>query len=83
VTVIEASGELDGGDDWASVEFAMREATKSSLYRHEVTERRSRSTRLALRGIAEGEQPVAAAQWLPAPRGRARRRCGRPIARFD
>jgi len=72
VTVIEASGELDGGDVWASVEFAMREATKSSLYRHEVTEAAVEATRLALRRIAEGEQPVPAAQWLPAPRGRAR-----------
>ena len=37
VTVIEATGELDGGPVWAWRPFAMRAATKSSLYRHEVT----------------------------------------------
>ena len=29
---------MDAGDIWASVEFPMREATKASLYRNEVTE---------------------------------------------
>lgn len=38
VTVIQANGEMDAGDVWASVEFPMREGRKSSLYRHEVTE---------------------------------------------
>lgn len=38
VTVIQANGEMDAGDIWASVEFPMREATKASLYRNEVTE---------------------------------------------
>ena len=36
VTVIEANGELDGGDVWATRSFCMRELGKSSLYRHEV-----------------------------------------------
>jgi putative two-component system hydrogenase maturation factor HypX/HoxX len=36
VTVLEASGEVDGGDIWATRTFATREAGKSSLYRHEV-----------------------------------------------
>src|SRR6185436_11111477 len=36
VTVLEASGEMDGGDVWATRTFATREAGKSSLYRHEV-----------------------------------------------
>jgi putative two-component system hydrogenase maturation factor HypX/HoxX len=72
VTVIEATGELDGGDVWASVDFAMREATKSSVYRNEVTEAAVEATRLALRRIAAGERPVPAAQWLPSSRGRPR-----------
>ena len=38
VTVVQANGEMDAGDIWASVEFPMREATKASLYRNEVTE---------------------------------------------
>ena len=72
VTVIEATGELDGGDVWASVEFAMPEATKSTVYRQQVTEAAIEATRVALRRIGEGERPVPAAEWLSAPRGRAR-----------
>ncbi|MEE4162198.1 MAG: hydrogenase maturation protein [Woeseiaceae bacterium] len=37
VTVLQANAEMDAGDVWASVEFPMREASKSSLYRGEVT----------------------------------------------
>ena len=36
VTVLEANGEFDAGRVWATREFPMREAGKSSLYRHEV-----------------------------------------------
>jgi putative two-component system hydrogenase maturation factor HypX/HoxX len=36
VTVLEANGEPDAGDVWASRTFCMRETGKSSLYRHEV-----------------------------------------------
>ena len=36
VTVLEATGEVDGGDIWGSHTFSTREAGKSSLYRHEV-----------------------------------------------
>ena len=42
VTVLEATGEVDGGQVWASRTFRMREAGKSSLYRHEVAAPRSR-----------------------------------------
>jgi putative two-component system hydrogenase maturation factor HypX/HoxX len=72
VTVIEANGELDGGDVWASVDFAMREATKSSLYRREVTEAAVVAMRAALRRIAAGERPLSPAALVPPPRGRAR-----------
>ena len=36
VAVVEASGEADAGTVWATREFPMREAGKSSLYQHEV-----------------------------------------------
>src|SRR5215467_14572078 len=36
VTVLEATGEVDGGGVWASRTFRTREAGKSSMYRHEV-----------------------------------------------
>jgi len=72
VTVIEATGELDGGDVWASVNFPMRDASKSSLYRNEVTEAAVAAMRLALQRIASGARPVAPAALVPPPRGRAR-----------
>ena len=36
VTVLEANGDLDAGEVWATRSFPMRRAGKSSLYRHEV-----------------------------------------------
>jgi putative two-component system protein, hydrogenase maturation factor HypX/HoxX len=38
VTVLEANGDFDAGPVWAFAPFTLREATKSSLYRNEVTE---------------------------------------------
>ena len=38
VTLLQADAEMDAGDIWASREFAMRPASKSSLYRREVTQ---------------------------------------------
>ena len=38
VTVLQADAEMDAGPVWSSQTFAMRDASKSSLYRNEVTE---------------------------------------------
>ncbi|MCU0805044.1 MAG: hydrogenase maturation protein [Burkholderiales bacterium] len=38
VTVLEATGQMDAGDVWASHGFPMRAASKGSIYRTEVTE---------------------------------------------
>jgi putative two-component system protein, hydrogenase maturation factor HypX/HoxX len=38
VTLLQAGAEMDAGDIWASRTFAMRDGSKSHLYRHEVTE---------------------------------------------
>lgn len=38
VTVLQAEAEMDAGPVWATATFPMRAATKSSLYRNEVTE---------------------------------------------
>lgn len=65
VTAIEANGEFDAGPVWASVTFPMRPATKSSLYRREVTEAAVQALRLTLQRLAAGEQPQAQAA-LPA-----------------
>ncbi len=37
VTLLEAAEQLDAGAVWAQREFPLRAATKSSIYRHEVT----------------------------------------------
>jgi putative two-component system hydrogenase maturation factor HypX/HoxX len=37
VTVLQANAEMDAGDIWASVNFTMRDATKASIYRNEMS----------------------------------------------
>ena len=62
--------------------FPMRDATKSSLYRNEVTDAAVAALRLTLERMARGETPRAAR--LLATRKCAAgcgRRCGKPIAR--
>ena len=53
VTVLEATGEVDGGGVWASRTFRTRQAGKSSLYRHEVR-------RAAVEGVVDAVTMVAA-----------------------
>jgi putative two-component system protein, hydrogenase maturation factor HypX/HoxX len=59
VTVLEAAADWDTGPVWASVPFPMRLATKSSLYRNEVTESAVLAVRAALERLAAGAGPVA------------------------
>ena len=60
VTVLEAAAEVDGGDVWASRTFPMREAGKSSIYRHEVR-------RAAIEAGVQAVRDVAAGDGEPAP----------------
>jgi putative two-component system hydrogenase maturation factor HypX/HoxX len=60
VTVLQANEEMDAGDIWASDEFPMREATKSSLYRHEVIE-------AALKGVLQSIEHLEAGDFRPVP----------------
>src|SRR5918997_1917751 len=60
VTVLEATGEIDGGAVWATRTFRTREAGKSSLYRHEVR-------RAAIDAVLEAVTDVAAGARAPAP----------------
>jgi putative two-component system protein, hydrogenase maturation factor HypX/HoxX len=48
VTVLQANAKLDGGDIWAHRDFAMRTASKSALYRHEVADAASEAVQQAL-----------------------------------
>ena len=70
VTVLQATGDLDAGPVWAWQGFAMRaDATKSSLYRHEVVDAAVGAVRSALQRWRQGVMPAAAAtppgRWQP------------------
>lgn len=63
VTVLEAVADFDAGPVWAHRTFQMREATKGSLYRREVTEAAVEALLEALAKTEAGEKP------MPAPPG--------------
>jgi len=54
VTVLQAEAEMDAGPVWAAETFPMRAATKSSLYRGEVTEAAVRAVLAAIDRFATG-----------------------------
>jgi putative two-component system protein, hydrogenase maturation factor HypX/HoxX len=60
VTLLEATGEMDAGPVWASVNFPMRVAPKSSIYRNEVTEAAMAAVRSVVK-LAES------ADFVPTP----------------
>jgi len=72
VTVLQAEAAMDSGPVWASSEFTMRHARKSSLYRREVTEAAVETVRQALARLEAGERPATAHAgahgWQPALR---------------
>lgn len=74
VTVLQAEAEMDAGPVWASETFAMRaDATKSSLYRNEVTEAALRAVLVALDRVAAGDYvPQRPQAGKPEVRGIAR-----------
>ena len=75
VTVLQATGELDAGPIWASENFPMRVARKSSLYRHEVTEAATCAVLRAVERFSAGgfvPTPLAVAAADTGVRGRAR-----------
>jgi putative two-component system hydrogenase maturation factor HypX/HoxX len=60
VTLLQAGAEMDAGDIWASRPFSMRAASKSHLYRHEVTE-------AAIQGLLETIAKVESKNFVPEP----------------
>lgn len=62
VTIIEAAGEMDAGPIWATHNFPLygNAITKSSLYRHQVTE-------AAVRGVIEAVTKFESRQFQPEP----------------
>ncbi len=63
VTVLQAEAEMDAGPIWTTESFAMRETTKSSLYRNEVTEAALR----AVLGAVERVKEYNSGAWKPVP----------------
>ena len=66
VTVLEASGQLDAGDVWATRSFRVRDVGKSSLYRHEVRHAAIEALVEAVGRIVAGEDPPQAREIEPA-----------------
>ncbi len=83
VTVLEANGEMDAGDVWASVGFPMRDATKGSLYRNEVTEAAVAAIRIAIERLGRGERPEPVDRSDARVRGRPRPLMRQPDRAID
>ncbi|TFH86563.1 hydrogenase maturation protein [Billgrantia azerbaijanica] len=66
VTVLQAEAAMDAGPVWASVPFALRPATKGSLYRAEVSDAAVAAVRQALANLAT---PGFTPRCLPAGEG--------------
>ncbi|WP_139559123.1 hydrogenase maturation protein [Methylotetracoccus oryzae] len=60
VTVVQAAEHVDSGSIWATYEFRMRPASKSSLYRDEVTQAAVKAMLVAVRRFDSG-------LFVPAP----------------
>jgi putative two-component system protein, hydrogenase maturation factor HypX/HoxX len=71
VTVLEAGAEFDAGDIWASAPFALRPASKGSVYRDEVADAAVRAVLEAIERRAAGAVPTPLAALDPARAGRS------------
>jgi putative two-component system protein, hydrogenase maturation factor HypX/HoxX len=60
VTVLQADADMDAGAIWASRTYAMREGSKSDLYRHEVTE-------AAIEALLEAIDKFESKTFVPEP----------------
>jgi putative two-component system protein, hydrogenase maturation factor HypX/HoxX len=72
VTVLEANGDADAGDIWATRSFSTRHVGKSSLYRHEVRSAAIDAIVDAIAKVAAGGAPQALDPRDPLVTGRAR-----------
>jgi putative two-component system protein, hydrogenase maturation factor HypX/HoxX len=78
VTVLEANGELDAGHVWSSRTFRMRDAGKSSIYRHEVRRAAIEAIEEAIGNVVTGSVPETLDRDHTRVTGRAR-----PLMRQD
>jgi putative two-component system protein, hydrogenase maturation factor HypX/HoxX len=84
VTVLQAVDEMDAGDIWATVTFPMRQASKASLYRREVTKAAIEAIKLAVERFESGTfQPEALDYSKPDVRGQLRPLMAQQERRID
>jgi putative two-component system hydrogenase maturation factor HypX/HoxX len=84
VTVLEATGDVDAGDVWATRTFPTRDAGKSSIYRHEVRRAAVDALVEALAKLtSEGGSPEPLNYDDPAVTGRARPLMTQPDRAID
>ena len=84
VTVLQANAEMDAGDIWASVEFAMPGCSKSSAYRTEVADAAVHAVLLAVTRFAGGGyRPEPLDYDRPGVTGRLRPPCRQADRRID
>jgi putative two-component system hydrogenase maturation factor HypX/HoxX len=76
VTVLQAEAQMDAGPVWAGAAFPLRAATKSSVYRGELTEAAVTAVLAALERIeAADAAPARVDPQAPGVRGRMRPAC--------
>lgn len=63
VTVLQAEAEMDAGPVWATENFPLRAAKKSSIYRNEVTQAAVVAVLAAVDAYVAGGKPTPLAQW--------------------
>jgi putative two-component system protein, hydrogenase maturation factor HypX/HoxX len=83
VTVLQAEAEMDAGPVWAAEGFALRDATKSSIYRQEVTDAATRAVLAAVRHFERTGRPPEFTPAVGTPRGRWRPRMTQDDRRID
>ncbi len=84
VTVLQAEERMDAGPVWGSAGFAMRAATKSSVYRREVADAASEAVLSAIARIQSGGySPHRVCAADPHVRGRERPACRPSDRRID
>jgi len=83
VTVLEATGEVDGGDIWGTRNFRMREAGKSGIYRHEVRRGAIEALLDAMAALEKGDTPRRLDYSDPGVTGRSRPLIRQPERAID
>jgi len=84
VTVLQANAEMDAGDIWSSVDFAMPRCPKSSVYRTEVADAALDALLLAVTRFERGGyRPEPLDYGRPGVTGRLRPPCRQEHRRID